>query len=318
MTTPTEKRAAKVRKRHDRKEADMSRIDAREARLRLALQDAGGEQGEAMTTLVRFFLGYSKHPRPDLVMDAIDWIHALNLMALPEHRYGIAGSIRGVMDLVPAVVVPDGDDIELSTPNGPPPEAPDIQAWRRKYPKIIESVERLVPPEHDVALNRSGHVDYLGMRWMVARNPVYLDRVIRLINHPNDEVSDAADIFLQVYQGMPEVQTARLIAAGITITAPEQVTQTTEQVTAHIAELVEYLTATPSEREHTIYVGWVPGQQWVNQGTWTEAGFVIATMDGQPPKHCPVTWHDQPVTVRRATPAELEANRALALERDKP
>lgn len=317
MTTNGTKRANKVRKRHERKEADMSRIDAREARLRKALDNAGGETGEIMTTLVRYFTSYATTPRPDLMLDALDWIQTLNLMALPEHRYGIAGAIRGVMDLVPPVLVPDapdGDEIELSTPAGPPPEPLFIKAWRAGYPKILESVDRLVPPEHDIGITRTGHIDYMGMRWMVARSPLFLDRIIRL-SHRDDDVGEAAAVFLDVYASMNEVQEARLRAAGIHIPTAEQQraagAMAAEGMTRAIQVdgLVRYLTATPSEREHMVYVGWVPG---------TPSAFVIATTDGQPPKHTPERWHDQAVSVRTATEAELSAHQELAMERDRP
>ena len=316
MTDQGTKRAAKVRKREKAREADMSRIDAREARLRKALIDAGGEAGEPMTTLVHFFTTYHDKPRPDLMLDALDWVLALNLMALPEHRYGIAGAIRGVMDLVPPVLVPDpADDIALSTPDdapaGPPPEPPFIRAWREHYPKILESVDRLVPPEHDVAINRTGHIDYMGMRWMVAREAQQLARVIRL-SHRDDEVGEAAAVFLDQFGSMNVVQEARFRAAGIHIpTAESQAAAAREMERAQqVDDLVRYLTATPSEREHMIYVGWVPDK--------TGGAFTIATVDGQPPKHLPGEWNGRSILVRKATGAELAANRRLAAEKDAP
>lgn len=329
MTANGTKRAAKVRKRHERKEADMSRIDAREARLRLALDKHGGETGEIMTTLVRYFTTYATTPRPDLMLDALDWIQTLNLMALPEHRYGIAGAIRGAMDLVPILPQPEGEETALTTPDdvpaGPPPEPLDIQAWRRGFPKILESVDRLVPPPHDVAINRTGHIDYMGMRWLVARNPLFIDRILRL-THRDDDVGEAAIIFLDTYNTMSEVQDARMRAAGIRVPtvaehkAAQAATAEGMARAMQVDELVRYLTVTPSEREHMVYVGWVPAGITPSDRmpVFASGAFVIATTDGQPPKHTPERWHDQSVSVRKATTQELTAHQELAMERDRP
>lgn len=282
------------------READMSKIEARERKMRATFEASGGVEGEHMVALVRLFQEYHDTPRPESIMDALARIHELNLMSLPEHRHAIAGALRGVMDTIPhGPAQADGDTTSAL-----------VRSWKEAYRAIMESVTRLIPPDDNHQITRPGQIDYLGMRWLVTRNRLLLERVC-LLALRNDEVGQHTLQFLQAYQGMPEVREASL-ALLLASTGASPIVGDGGAKRQQVDLLVRYLLDMPGNREQLVYVGWIPTQDLV------PATFVVATLDGARPKHCPQTWQEQPVTVRKATPAELIAHHKLAAAGDQP
>ena len=136
------------------------RAESHEQALREHLAAVGGYGGRAMRTLDVFFSHYHQLPTPENFSKVLGIITDLQIMQLPEHRFGVAGGIAAVVSL-----------------------HPDLAAtWKKDYPVLISSAERLTPPLVDNDITNTGHIEYLFLWWLVTRDAATLDRLVRIAN----------------------------------------------------------------------------------------------------------------------------------------
>ena len=308
------------------KDGDMSKIDAREHRHRAEFEAAGGIHGTKMRGILWLINAWHTRPRPDLVENFLKAIELLHLMALPEHRHGVAGAIvamigslpkreqaayRGMSmnELNPTAALDAGElTPEGGVPTGKAPFAP-----------LINSAHKLAIPVDDVLDLRPGHIDFLWMQWLVSRDDMLLNRLVRLTTgHPNLEVRTQGTILLRAHVHLPPVaDRLRAVQAllGATVNRiPPNVPK------AEVDELGAFLVKggvlTPGTApvqgvglNTIILVGWRPGE---------DGGFFVVTPDGERPPNCPDKWKQRPLTVEKATAEQMEQHRAVLSARDEP
>ena len=155
----------------------------REQQIRERLNDAGGFASGALKLLDSFFSEYSTNPRPELFPKICHIIIDLNLMFLPEHRFGLAGGLSAVMALHPDM-------------------AP---RWKAAYSILLVSADRLMPPIVDTGASTTGHVEYLWVWWLVTRDEATLTRIIRM-SHQSGSVGNMAQALMINHVNIPRIQ----------------------------------------------------------------------------------------------------------------
>lgn len=134
------------------------RAEEQERQIRERLNEAGGFGSKAMRMLDVFFSHYHQLPTPESFPEVLKVITDLQLMQLPEHRFGVAGGIAAVASLHPDL----------------------LPAWKRDYPVLVTSAIRLTPPIIDTDISSPGHIEHLFVWWLVTREAATLQRIVRL------------------------------------------------------------------------------------------------------------------------------------------
>jgi hypothetical protein len=159
------------------------RAEEREQQIRDRLNRAGGFASGAMKLLDSFFSTYQENPRPELFGRICSTIIDMNLMYLPEHRFGLAGGLAAVVALNPDL-------------------AP---GWKKDHYALITSAEKLMPPIVDTGAFTTGHVEYLWVWWLVMRDEATLTRIIRLSHRPGSAGSMAQALMIN-HVNIPRIQ----------------------------------------------------------------------------------------------------------------
>ncbi len=302
---------------------ELRRAEKREQDIRAALAKVGGVTGPVMSAILRFFGRYAENPRPELFLQVIQSVANLQLMALPEHRNGLAGAIAAVV-----MLHPEHQDAWRQGKVGLIMDGPVDAHTCSRLAKVIEAAEAIAPPLSDEEVTKPGHIEYLWMTWIVAREEAVLQRVIRMA-HRHDAVGESALQLLHAHGTMPEVQNqlmqvlqARLRGIPHYKGAPpnvpvEDVRALQAMLVAQAAEQVGTGTGTGAgarggpahPRKHLVLIGWLPGET---------GGFLVVTTDGKKPAGYVETWRQRKVVVRKAKPAEMQAHRALIDAQEAP
>jgi hypothetical protein len=312
------------------KDGDMSKIDAREARLRADFESMGGITGVKMRGILWLINSWYKKARPDLVHNFLFQINALHLMSLPEHRHGVAGAVVAIISSLPKreqaayrgmpvnelpfIKDPVVADAGEETPaDGVPIVTSGKARSNAPFKALIDSAYRLAIPVEDVLDLRPGHVDFLWMQWLVSRDDVLLNRLVRLTtNHPSLDVKQEGAVLLRAHIHLqPVADRLRAVQAFL---APAAGRVPPNVPKAEVDALGQFLVkggagTSGAGLSAIILVGWTPGD---------EGGFFVVTPDGVRPPNCPEKWHQRPVAVHKATEAEMEAHRAFLSARDEP
>jgi hypothetical protein len=284
------------------KDGDMSKIDAREAKHRVAFEALGGVAGVRMRGVLWLINAWHKGPRPDLVEPFLTAIEALHLMALPEHRHGVAGAIVAIMA---GLSKREAAAYRGLDEHGEPAAAQSTA--RAPFKPLVDSAHKLAIPVDDVLDMRPGHIDFLWTQWLVARDDQLLNRLVRLTtSHPNAEVRQEGGMLLRAHVHMTPV--ADRLRAVQALLIPDQARIPPNVPKAEVDELGKLLVK-GAGLATILLVGWKGGE---------DGGFFVVTPDGEKPANCPEKWHQRPVVVRKATEQELEQHRAMISARDEP
>ena len=125
--------------------------------------------GAALQDLVNFFSSYHRQPQPEGMEVVMQRITSLELLAQPEHVFGLAGAVHAIMHL-----------------------HPDRQAaWRKPWPRQMVIMDECRPSEEDSEVTRVSEIDYLWMYGTTCWDEYTIDRIIRIAMRP-DMVGDAA------------------------------------------------------------------------------------------------------------------------------
>lgn len=299
------------------KDGDMSKIDAREAKIRAEFEALGGTQGVKMRGILWLINAWHAKARPDLVVNFLTCIDALHLMSLPEHRHGVAGAIVAVISSLPkreqaayrAMAVGElnptaaADAGELTPEQGVPVSG----GKRAPFKILIDSAYKLAIPVDDVLDLRPGHIDFLWMQWLVSRDDALLNRLVRLTTgHPSVEVRQQGTILLRAHVHLQPVAdrlraVQALLGATVNRIPPNVPKADVDALGAHLVKTAGLATI--------ILVGWRAGE---------EGGFFVVTPDGERPPNCPDKWMQRPLTVEKATAEQMEQHRAVLSARDEP
>jgi hypothetical protein len=236
------------------------KAEALEQKIRQRLLDAGGFASSGLRLLDSFFSSYKETPRPELFGKVCTTIIDMNLMYLPEHRFGIAGGVAAVVSLHPDL-------------------APE---WRKAYPALLASAERLALPLEDASILTIGQVEYLWLWWLVTRDEHCMTRLIRL-SHRHGDVGNMAQALLLTHSNIPRVREVLETEGKSWNQSP------IEAMDVEVQHLAQALAG-------------IPGVLCVGR---QEDGMLVAvTADGSRPAACP-----EGVMTRKPTPAEAAAIR---------
>ncbi len=272
-------------------DGDISRIEKREARLRASFEAQGGLGGETMRAVIAYFTEYRTKPRPHLFLTVIERVRELNLLKLPEHRYGTAGGLAAVFRLHP-----EHED-----------------EWKAAEGPLLANAELLAPPLSDEVIERPFHVDYLWMNWLVTADQAAWERVYRLA-HRTDEVGVHARLVLHAHQTMPEVQAAveQIRSQTMPGKALQQAMKAGEVPMAQVNALGKHLLTFRGNAHLVVLVGWEPAELATPANDTPHGSrYLVITPDGSRPPGCPDVWEGEPVVVRCATLPEMLQHQAL-------
>ncbi len=273
-----------------------SAVDRRLARREQDIRDRVNEPEnvEKVIFLGTLFGNYRHDPHPDLVMDQLAIITDLELMALPEHRYGIAGALVGVAGLHPEMK----------------------GHWKAAAPKLLLAAERLTPSIEAEAVLTRDHIEFLWMLWMTTGDVLVLRRLFKEA-HKGGQAGDCATAILALHVHLPEVDRELMNSmiegrtvgrAPVAVPAP-QTNQRKDVPQAAVTELNKYMTSIPGGIDRVILVGWTPAQG----GT-----FIVITPDGKMWDTCPKEWSGRPVAVLKADAQQLAIHQQIQARRDDP
>lgn len=264
------------------------------ARREQDIRDRVNENADKLLALGMLFGNYRLEPHPELVEKQLGFITELELMALPEHRSGIAGALVGVSGL-----------------------HPEMKAqWYALAPKLFAAAESLVPSGEAEALLTRDHIEFLWMLWMTTGDVAILRRLFKEA-HKGGQSGDCATAMIALHSHLPEVATEllRSVEAGRTVgNAPValphlQTTQRKDVPQAEVKLLNQHVAALPGGIERVLLVGWTPAQG----GT-----FIIITPDGKVWDACPKEWVGRPVAFIKADPQQLALHQQLLARRNDP
>jgi hypothetical protein len=249
--------------------------------IRLQLEERGGISGPEMQGLIELFGGWRHHPQPDALPEALETIQRLRLLALPEHKFGVAGAVMAACERHPE----------------------HAEALRGSYRALLSTIERAAPhlPRGDVS--SPDEVEYLWMYWMVTGTPSILSRISGLIDRC-DAVGKHAAGYLVAHSYLPEVaaEIQRLDSRNSMMYGVPVPGQSRTGIPAkQVHELVLALMALPGGRQRAVQVGWITALD----------SYEIFTRDGQTWPHAPAVWEGKPVLVQRASAEQLAVHRIL-------
>lgn len=277
-----------------RPDPEVTAVDRRIAGREQAVRDALADHEAEVVGLGLLFGNYRNDPHPELMMDALATIIELDIMMLPEHRYGIAGALMGI--------------------SGLHPEYKD--SWRARAPKLFEAAERLIPSDEAEAKLTGDHIEFLWMHWMTSGDLHLLRRIFKEA-HKEGPAGERASVLIAAHEELPEVRNElmRSIAAGRTVAAapvalpPPATVDRKDVPQADVTALNRHVTALPNGVRRVILVGWTPAQG----GT-----FIIITPDGLPASDLPKEWAGKPVVVSKADAQQLAIHRQVLKKMDEP
>jgi len=264
-----------------RPDAEESVVDRRLARREHDIRDRVAEHERQLVELGMLFGNYRDHPRPDAIQGQLSTITDLELMALPEHRSGIAGALIGTLGLHPE----------------------RAHHWKGHSPKLYAAAERLIPPDGVEAVLTGDHIEFLWMLWLTAGDLRVLRRIFKEA-HKGGHAGDRATAILIVHAHLPDVahELLRSIATGQTVgQAPVPLPAAhqgvrTDVPQADVSALTRHITTLPGGIQRVILVGWTPARD----GT-----FLVITPNGQTWPDCPQEWAGRPVVVIKADAQQL-------------
>lgn len=269
-----------------------------EQEIRAAVEAVGGIGGPRLAWLPAYFASYRLDPDPGRFIEALGVIEEFKLMALPEHRHGLAGAVVGVLFK----------------------HAEQSDGWRAsKHRSVIATAERITIPLVDQDIANPLMVDYLWMFWMTTGDTGTLKRIVRLALQPG-QVGEQAAVLLAAHAMLPEVavQLDQLAASGCAIGGtpvplPSAYTTVRKDIPhAEVKSLYAHLIAIPGTRQRLVLVAWLPGTLEVPQG------FLAVTRDGHRFNGLPLEWEGYPVHVRRATVDEAKRHQAVLDAAEEP
>lgn len=277
-----------------RVDEEVSAVDRRIAQREQAVRDALNDHQEELVALGILFGNYRMDPHPELVTSALTTITELELMMLPEHRYGLAGALVGVSSLHP--------------------EHKD--SWKAHSPKLFAAAERLVPSDEAEAQLSGGHIEFLWMNWMTTGDPQLLRRIFKEA-HKGGEAGERATIIVASHAELPEVQgellrsaaAGRAVASAPVALPPQGTVERKDVPQAEVTALNCHVTALPNGMQRVILVGWTPAQG----GT-----FMIITPDGQDAPDFPKKWAGKPVVVTKADAQQLAIHQQILKRMEEP
>lgn len=271
-------------KRQDPAEAA---VDRRILRREQAIRDRVNEHPDKIVALGMLFGNYRADPRPEDMLAHLNVINDLEIMALPEHRHGIAGALIGVSGLHPE----------------------RKRDWVARAPKLFAAAERLIPSDEAEAVLSRGHIEFLWMLWMTTGDPPVLRRIFKEA-HKGGPTGDCASALIALHAHLPDVATElmRAIQEGRTVGGapvsipPRQTVQRKDVPQADVSELTRHVAALPGGIARAILVGWTP----VQGGT-----FIVVTPDGKGWAECPKEWKGRPVEFVKADAQQLAAHEQI-------
>jgi hypothetical protein len=264
-------------------EAKLVKAERKEALARSVVETPAGQR--RLVGIIQFFTQAHRQPHERFCVYcsgvgsvALAAIVELHVMHLPEHRNGVAGAIRGL--------------IQLAERRGCP-----IFGWLPSvYQPLIDSSRKMEPSPIDSSITLPGNVDYLWMQWLVCRDPAIITRLGVLARRTDAVGQQALQVFF-INGQMPEVVKALQQMHEQTLReATPSGTPTSYVPTVSIHALRRHITADPMARQLVVWIGWDPGK-----------AIVLSTRDGLLPAGIPATWDGHKVQTRQATDQELEA-----------
>lgn len=270
------------------------KAEKRETKAREGVQTPAGQR--RLVGILQFFTLAHRQPIDrfcaycasvgPITLAAID---EMKLMYLPEHRNGVAGAIRGLIELASARSCP-------------------LEWVPAEQQSLLDASRRLEPAAVDAAVTHPGHVDYLWMQWMVGRKSSVLERVGNIATR-RDPVGEQALSVIVANAHTPEVTKAlehlrrRVVRQATPIGIPHEYTPTTS-----IKTLRQAIQNEPLARQLVVWVGWLPERRKI----------VIATRDGERPAGVPEKWDDIDVVARKALPYEVDAEAKARMIYEEP
>jgi len=233
-----------------------------------------------MQSLWVFFRCFRADPRPDSVAHALAVVRDLQLLRSPEHRYGIAGAVWGIVAQYPDL----------------------IEGWKGEFKQLIEESEGLEPDIDDLELKRVGEVDWLFMQGLVGGDISAIARVVRLASR-KDDVGRAALALVVIHKTNADVVEALNEAAPEQEKVPVVTSETQHGLESAAATLAQELSAGPCV-SLVIYVG----VSMVRAPQWSHV-LQVATPTGDTHPCIPKEWQGHEVHVREATPDEMDFHR---------
>ena len=280
------------------KDSDMSKIDAREAKYRAEFEKQGGATGTKMSGILWLLNTWHTKRRPDLVDVFLEKVTALQLMALPEHRHGVAGGIVAIISSLTK-----REQVSYRGVN----EHGVVIPGKYPFKALVDSAHKLSIPSEDVLDLRPGHIDFLWSQWLVLRQDALLNRLVRLAtSHVNAEVRQEGTVLLRAHVHLPEI--AERLRALQTMLSPNQGRIPAHVPRADVDALGEFLVK-GAGLHPIVLVGWQDGE---------DGGFFVVTPDGKAPPNMPEKWAQRTVRVMKATDAQMEAHRATMAAREEP
>ncbi len=248
--------------------------------------------GVALQDMANFFGSYHRLPQPEGLDVVMQRITELQLLTMPEHRFGIAGAVHAVMHLHP----------------------PMQTGWRLKWPKQMAIMDECRPSEEDSEVTRPPEIDYLWMYGITCWDEYTIDRIIR-IGLRGDMAGDAA-VRVAAYHALHPLMLQALARAAATTTAALRPDTTIPAASIHSLAL---LAATePIFQASVLYIGWRNARAATTAIEAQEAAFVAKTPDGNLPHNFPTCWDGYPVMGAQATAIELINWRRLHAAKERP
>ena len=273
-------------------EASDKRIAKREEDVRARLSEPANQ--EAFVRLGAILANYREDPQPDAIQGVLDVITSLDLMTLPEHRFGLSGALIGI--------------------SGLHPERKD--RWKAHAPKLFSAAEKIVPSSEAEAQLNGDHIEFLWMLWMTTGDNAALRRVFKEA-HKGGSAGDRATVLITLHTHLPEVArelmhsiaTGRAVGYAPVPLPPKQLVLRKDVPQEAVDALNRHVAAMPGGVQRVILVGWTPAQG----GT-----FLIITPDGQTWSECPKEWAGRPVTVIKADAQQLQIHQQVQSQMEEP
>jgi len=251
--------------------------------------------GAALQDLANFFGSYHRAPQPEGLDVVMQRITDLDLLSMPEHRFGLAGAIHAIMHLHAA-------DVALHS------------KWRKQWPKQMVILDDCRPSEEDSEVTRPPEIDYLWMYGITCWDEYTIDRIIR-IGARTDMTGDAA-VRVAHYHGAHPLMLQALARAAATTTSGLR--HDPSIPTASIMTLARLAATHPRFQACVLYIGWRSARAAHGADPGHLAALVVKTPDGNIPRDFPLAWDGHPVVSAQATATELATWRKQHAAKERP